>query len=124
MSHLLHIPSLGTELVLAADWTFTLHRESRNSGFAEGLEIAERVSTRHTYGDNYSWTTRRTEWPKGAKTWTVTLPAGTVLKVERIYIKQGQGKFDSVTFRDTGRSHRHGRFWVKLDEANDMTVED
>ena len=131
MSRPLFIPALGTEVVLAEDWTFTLHKESRNSGFAEGLDIAERRVQVHagSYQDNgttetYRYTTKHTVWPAQAKSWEVTLAAGTVLRMERIYIKQNQGRFDSVTFRDVGRSHRHGRFWVKLADANTAVLED
>lgn len=53
----------------------------------------------------------------------VTLPAGTTLVVRRIFIRQGAGDFDSVTFsaRVGKKSHR---FWVKLEDANNIMFEE
>lgn len=71
----------------------------------------------------------------------VTLPAGSVLKVDRLYVKKGQGAFDSVTFylkgharpgyiwmSVTGRKYKMPkkpvRFWVKLHDANKIVMEE
>ncbi len=48
----------------------------------------------------------------------VSLPAGTVLMVDRIYIRQGREDWSSVTFKVP-----KGRFWAKLDEVNNMEFE-
>jgi hypothetical protein len=53
----------------------------------------------------------------------VSMPIGTILKVARIFIRQGAHNYDSVTF--TGGYHHHGtvrkvRFWVSLKDANNI----
>ena len=65
------------------------------------------------------------------KSTLVTLEAGSVLRIERIYIRQGAGDFDSVTFRlidgpnksllpkkAGGTAGVKCRFWVKLADLN------
>lgn len=62
----------------------------------------------------------------------VTLPAGTELTIDRIYIRKGSLDFSSITFRTTSlgrtdvrhrwrtgtKSKKSLRFWVKLQECN------
>lgn len=64
---------------------------------------------------------------RGAQTATVEIPAGSVLKFDRYYIRQGANDFDSVTFRlekPEGRRKKgdpepvSGRFWAKLRDVN------
>ena len=58
----------------------------------------------------------------------VTAPAGTVLGVQRVYIRNG-GKvlasYSSVTFgcKKVKGSKFHGRFWAKLSDVNNMVCE-
>lgn len=70
----------------------------------------------------------------------VILPAGTILKVDRIYIRKGLKDFSSITFfaeglgevevaRGYGWSKRKIkqkslRFWVKLNDCNKIEIED
>lgn len=69
---------------------------------------------------------------KGGQSASVTLPEGTVLTVDRYYIRSGANDFDSITFRlpkPTGRRKKgdpvppSGRFWVKLRDANTIEFE-
>lgn len=67
----------------------------------------------------------------------LTLPAGTVLTVDRIYIRKGQGDYSSLTFyiaetshptltRDkTAKGFKKGRkrFWAKLHDVNAIDFE-
>ena len=62
----------------------------------------------------------------------LTLPINTILKVDRIYIRQGAGDFDSITFvvedcpitelksKKTGGLYKGKqlRFWAKLEDVN------
>jgi len=103
------IPALGTEFTTASDWTFLLYHESRNWGMFEhfGLKCVN-------------------DWRKEMAATKVTLPKGTVLKLHRIYIRNGSKDFDSVTFnasRISGKKVKGCRFWVKLDDANRMEFE-
>ena len=122
----LFIPPLGTEITLAEDWSFDLWNESRNDSLAEAIGIIWQAT---------DYDSRRIEQHN------VTIPAGTTLKIDRIYIRKGQDDFDSVTFLWKGNkipskvvSYGHGnvykvpsktvRFWAKLDDVNKILVID
>ena len=57
----------------------------------------------------------------------VTLPAGTVLEFDRIYIRKGVEAFNSVTFRipksNPDKKFRSCRFWAKLKDVNKLMYE-
>lgn len=116
----LHIPSIGDEIVLAADWHFILHDESRNATLFTFLNIPG-------YNPN-TWYNNMAPTP-------VIIPAGEKLKIDRIYIRKGKDDFDSVTFLWKGKStqprierYHDGseykvprspvRFWAKLEDVN------
>jgi len=105
----LFIPALGTHLTLEEDWYFVLYHESRNRKLWETL-IGNYNSYQKPYGNP-------------AVTMPVVLPKGTVLTVSRIYIRQGQTNFDSITFNcKVPNSRIKGRFWVKLEDANHIVA--
>lgn len=47
-----------------------------------------------------------------------TIPAGSILTVDRIYIRKGQGSFNSLSFR-----YNKKRFWVNLSDVNNIEFE-
>ena len=104
------IPSLGTEIILAQTWKFTLWNESRNKSLIKAI------------GKEFTWE----RYGGCSDLGEVTVPDGTRLKVDRIYIRQGKGfdKFDSVTFRigkggcPGNKKFEKTRFWVKLADVN------
>lgn len=128
----LYIPSIGDRLILTDDWTFDLHDERRNETLFAFLdeEKPPKVNTTNQWG-----------YPTvvGGSV-EVELLAGSILKVDRIYIRKGQGEFSSITFmlegqkaqvpdrkwdRKTksyvpGKKDRAVRFWVKLEDANNI----
>lgn len=115
----LYIPSIGDTLTLATPWRFTLYPEHRNLKFWQAMGLQVDPDGRWGYwGDEM--VKRATE---------VKLPAGTVLKIDRIYIRKGKdmGKFDSVTFLIPKPANKglnvHGRFWVKLIDVNAIEFE-
>jgi hypothetical protein len=110
----LHIPEIGTQYRLTADWTFNLYFEYRNRGFGEALGITPPIRTPRYPGD----TGPRYAWTQESKFTSVTLPAGTVLQVDRIYIRKGNEEFSSLTFRVVGK--RNQRFWAKLSDVNQI----
>lgn len=151
MSRRLYIPKLGDHLQLAEDWTFPLHIEGRNSSLwkvfgieppnywrcwkyadeAEALAdpiyqqfaahpdvtLSPKVLENAYRGQNY----------QVEATLSVTFPAGTILKMDRLYIRKGAREFDSVTFVAEKTSlfkGRKPRFWAKLEDANRMVLED
>lgn len=118
MPFTLFVPPLGTRLVLAEPWDFQLYNERRNAtlmallGDARPLEYSQ------------------------AEPIPARLPAGTELIIDRYYIKQNLGEFDSVSFRIAGVSaaaktypfaakltKRQVRFWAKLDDVNQLRVD-
>lgn len=58
------------------------------------------------------------------KTINCTLEAGTKLVVDRIFIRRGSKDYDSVTFWIKKNNKRVARFWAKLDEVNQIKLED
>ncbi len=107
----LFIPPIGASIELAQDWTFELYDEYRNSNFFEYLGL-QRPGRDAMYD------------PKSV---TASLPADSVLKINRIYIRKGQKDFDSVTFflvHSKGKKVTKARFWVKLADANRIMLKD
>jgi hypothetical protein len=110
---MIYIPELGETLLLNKDWNFDLFFESRNKTFMSAL------------GMTFKWGNEK-------KSLITTLPAGSELKVDRIYIRKGQEDFSSITLVLTkttdpkftkSKSVSFGtralaRFWVKLKDFN------
>lgn len=131
----LQIPRLREELTLASDWEFDLHLESRNASLIELLE-GRSLGWQDLYSQE--WNPRKGEYeptelgqlyPR-----RFLIPRGTRLRVERVYIRKGDEKYDSLTFKvmdspdETLRDAKHGntkgpRFWAKVDDVNRMEVE-
>ena len=56
----------------------------------------------------------------------VSLPRGTELTIDRIYIKKGAPTYDSITWRITDCPNKKlikARFWTKLKDANRIVCE-
>lgn len=112
----LWIPRCGDAALLVSDWTFSLQSEYRNNDLYDilkGQQVSDKRYSRpyDSHGPNIS----------------VTFAVGTELVFDRIYIRQGKGmdEFASVTF--IIKEHVHEaligeRFWVKLDQANQMEL--
>lgn len=107
------IPTIRTRLKLTRSWTFILHKEHRNNDFAGRIGAAVKSG-------KWSHDWNSSEVP-------VTLPEGTVLIVDRVYIRQGNGAYDSITFRlkkgDCPVKTIYGRFWAKLGDVNRIVCE-
>lgn len=135
-----NIPEIGTRFLLAEDWTFDLYHEYRNWSLFEILGINHAHS-----GD---WRTEQNPAPH-----KITLPKGTMLTIDRVYIRKGAKEFSSVTFNlpkrttskktvtrtatyiggpddgktiswDATKPARGVRFWAKLADVNKMVVEE
>ena len=107
------VPEIGTKLLLVEDWSFTLYRERRNSGFFDQL--------------GYDFTSR--DWySRKPGAYEMTLLKDSILVVDRIYIRKGIKEYSSLTFnlRKGGRAFHNGethemkgvRFWAKLADVN------
>lgn len=127
------IPDIGTELRLTADWTFHLCFERRNQKFGEKLGITPPDGTPHPRNPSYI----QRGWWQANRAVLHTLPAGTILKVDRVYIRKGKShysdeplsNFSSVTFfaynppTGKGKPKAIGRFWAKLADVNTIECE-
>lgn len=150
------IPPLGTVIQLEEDWHFKLYDESRNQSVldAAGLTPPYREDRAVSWRD-LSDTQRAAEIDKSdwiytphpgmahragdynywSGTWEhdFVFREGTELKIDRIYIRQGQDNFDSVSFRTrqwvsalgdplfrAPRKIKSLRFWAKLPDVNKM----
>jgi len=114
------IPDISTRVRLTEDWTFRLFEESRNIGFWEKLGFKR--------SGNRGW---RYDNPMTEK--DVTINAGSILSINRVYIRQGVSEYSSITFNlqkgavvngDADTFKKAGvRFWAKLSDVNKMKVE-
>lgn len=141
------IPEIGTRIVLESDWTFMLHDEHRNEGvlkmlMAQDPDLAETLTTRRAEAHE-RWARAREartatadeiralgEAMHAARNTQVTLPAGSELSIDRIYIRRGVSEYSSITFNLTRTTHAafqgkgkgRKRFWAKLAEVNQMEI--
>ncbi|MCE6958374.1 hypothetical protein LAZ40_04795 [Cereibacter sphaeroides] len=142
------IPEIGTKIVLSAPWTINVQNEYRNAvvfgllaatredlvqaGRIEATRLREEARTDPPglgYVEQRDRRARLYQRADAAESLEVTLPAGTELSVDRIYIRKGVSDYSSLTFNLTKTTHpdlnRKGRkrFWVKLAEVNRMEFE-
>ncbi len=133
------IPSIGDELRLTEDWTFPCFTERRNIDFIKKMrpDVIPEDASRYTHNDTQSV--------------AITVPKGSLLSVQRIYIRSGKKEWDSITFAlrevpralppepepataGKGRKKKPtapkkttkkatGRFWAKLRDVNEIECE-
>lgn len=115
----LFIPEIGTELTLAEDWTFCLYAERRNLQLGIKLKYALKENNSY-FGTWYDVNTNQFSingYNNDNINYLVTLSAGTILKVDRIYIRKGNKEYSSITFYGTFGKNKL-RFWAKLEDVN------
>jgi hypothetical protein len=127
----LFIPELQTVLKLTKAWTFPVELEHRNSTLIEVMSGHKAQDFYPTV--TYDWKnlskhsrqmTNRIEHPPKVE-WTGLqgrMPKGTLLTVDRIYIRAGNATFSSVTFK-TKLNGKSVRFWAKLSSVNTIEAE-
>lgn len=105
----LFIPACGDRITLTHEWTFSLFNEHRNNIFAKECGI--------TLPSVYM------------KSVLHTIPAGTQLECERVYIRifsksarSVDEDFDSVAWKIVGANKK--RFWAKLSECCQIEHDD
>lgn len=116
----LFLPSIKDKLELQVDLEVGIRWESRNEKFIEVINPEKYLEIKKL---NYQ------ERRDVKHSTYIIIPAGTILTVDRIYIRNNAKDFDSVTFRHdkkdkkkTGSEFPHGRFWLNLSEINDKFV--
>lgn len=80
----LWIPDISDRFRLLAPWTFRLFNESRNMAL---MELSNKIMKE---GKAWSW--------RAHAVGHITIPTGSVLKVSRVYIRNGAREFSSLTF--------------------------
>jgi len=142
----LYIPELGDQITLDKDWTFTLEVECRNQIWDHLPYLSKLPATiKQKYPgwemdyyigymgdaiikDTKTGFTKRIDAKPLIGIIKITLPKGTVLIVDRIYIRKGAKEFSSVTFRIKSTTHpdlagkKRNRFWAKLADVNTMEI--
>lgn len=133
----MYIPQLRDKIQLTADWTFKLYCESRNSSLFKETDIRQKEQAAwqkyrdleyqiDQLGGKYSAPQDLREQCRQAyhEAYNVstdyTFPVGTLLSIDRIYIKNGQSDYDSVTFRLIDPYRKGIRFWAKLCDVNNI----
>jgi hypothetical protein len=143
------IPEIGTRFTLQEDWTFTLHKEHRNDTVWEKLraadpdtfeqleaEIRRALDLMNEYRDRpisrdpntrerneAQWRAQLDHYYDIQKV-DVTLPAGTEITLDRLYIRKGISDYSSATFNLNATNHPaldvkgRKRFWAKLQDVN------
>jgi len=151
------IPELRTKLKLTEDWTFQLFNERRNSAMLNYLinknlfdkskvvvsqenvysygnhgntekarKIIDECFTSH-YRDSQGYIDHRKLRNAETRCYMMTIPKGTILIVDRYYIKGDD--FSSITFRTQDiqingfKKTEKPRFWAKLYEVNNIEFE-
>lgn len=130
----LFVPEIGTVLQLTKDWWFFLYTERRNEALAVAAGFSYETSRpwnmRTDVAANDGWLKAKSyyDWYK-----RVTLPAGSILTLDRIYIRKGVSDFSSLSFNLDRKSVNPDfslfaerintmkgrcRFWAKLADVN------
>ena len=95
-----YIPEIGDHIVLTEDWSFDLHAEVRNRDLAifNGFDL-------EYFGHGFDYIGYRFTKPGEVakpetvyETIPVTIPKGTILAIDRIYIRKGASDYSSITF--------------------------
>jgi hypothetical protein len=108
----IHIPTIGSTITLTEPWELWLYGEHRN------IALWKLISTVPV------------EWGAILPRERILIPAGTRLKIDRIYLRKGLAGFDSVSFwaafpkgsviTPSASAPTSARFWAKLRDLNTM----
>lgn len=120
------IPTIGTKLQLTKRWKFTLHAERRNKSIFEKMAIPVDLGMARLR-DYYLRNGRITQevYDNNPDKFEIELEKGIVLVIDRIYIRNGAGDYDSITFRvpkkvGNPKNLEGARFWASLSDVNEM----
>lgn len=155
----LYVPEIGDVLTLEKDWTFMLHAESRNETLGElfgyympsyarpWVPLSHPKMRPNVYNNEHSdeykqywidYHKHREECDRiSQQSIPITLKKGTILSVDRVYIRKGSSDFSSITFyaKNIGEMIFDGsniwgkkkpkkikafRFWAKLSDCNEI----
>lgn len=136
----LFIPEIGTVLKLEADWEFSLFVETRNEALVTASDFPRDTTYRWSLAPTSKEAPKNVGWEKQAS-WSAEwrknfiLPAGSILTVDRIYIRKGVKDFSSLSFnlnrksvnadhskfaKNLATQKGRCRFWAKLADVNNI----
>lgn len=130
---ILCMPTVGQKVRVldGQTWKFKLYQECRNESLYEFVGRPLLPEHRRAFFDDFVGGEEAFRaGSRELKHINVELHAGSVLTIDRIYIRKGAGDFDSVTFilNNAKLPGKKGaaarvRFWVKLDDINSGNLE-
>lgn len=102
----LYVPEIGNILKLTQDWKFKLYQEYRNKSLMD------------YFGITYTSSRETQEFTE------VSIPSGSLLKVDRVYIRKGLHEYSSISFyvelpNQKGKPQKC-RFWASLQDCNNI----
>jgi len=111
----MRIPMIGSKIRLSEPWMFKLFPEKRNIKLWAVMfdEVIDQWSLHWAMMASGVWR-------------AMSFPAGTVLSVDRIYLRKGLADFNSLSFRVVSSPDKRivkQRFWAKLGDVNRMEGE-
>jgi hypothetical protein len=124
----LFVPAVGFRIVLTQDWKFDVYHEHRNKSLLETAKI----DVRGWYSSYEELAPGAPAWPRKMKRTEWNLHAGTMLEVDRVYVRSNSKgatnkdeDYDSLTFRIIDPKTLKGkvRFWAKLADVNNIEYE-
>jgi hypothetical protein len=136
---ILCMPTIGQKVrVLDGQiWNVKIYWESRNEGAIEHFTGTPYRTQIESYWDEYEggraameahWADKNNVPRPELRHTMASIPEGSVLTIDRIYLRKGKGDFDSVTFvlNKPPGSKKKGpmvRFWTRLDDVNSGRLE-
>lgn len=123
----LFVPEIGTRLKLTNEWKVSIQWERRNFPLIKAFypDIFAKIEQIQGYAYlGYWWGNKNDELKQFVTNnpISVTFPTGSILEVDRIYIRKGNEKFSSLTFRWRAKG-KSPRFWVPLSDVNGLECE-
>jgi hypothetical protein len=122
------IPAVGYRIKLTDEWKFSLHLEHRNDTLL-ALVVKDIQEVIHDNSDRFVGQ----NYDSGYRYIACSMPAGTVLEVDRVFVKtmnktaSVQDDCDSLTFKviehPTFDVKKKIRFWTKLSDVNNIDYE-
>lgn len=138
------IPDIGDVLTLKEDWHFELYPEHRNTklakflGFHQGGDYwctesaVNAIDTiagncRNIAFDYDKYQSMRNAFIENnpdimLPILNVKLDAGTILDIDRVYIRKGARSFSSLSFIIKNGPFKGARFWAKLPDVNKIEI--
>jgi hypothetical protein len=130
-----YVPEIGDQIKLTVDWAFDLYDEHRNFSMMKYLG-----DTRDEHRTDWDYWRQHGHYAIRP----CVIPAGSILKIDRIYIRKGLSEFSSITFiwknqraeisqlqyeyydepaKKYKKINREIRFWAKLEDVNKIEFE-